>query len=99
LLCALRELPAKGMLSTATAKDKNIHLKVLAKIGKGRGLRVVFAARSNGTVQNSLARACLRFFKNGKVALACKNVYPKTGSKTDKVGCLRITKFVLSTHA
>ena len=50
LLCALGKLPTKGMLSTATAKDKNVHLKVLAKIGKGEGLRLVFVARIKGTI-------------------------------------------------
>jgi hypothetical protein len=39
---ALGKLPTKGVLSSAIAKDKNIHLKVLAKIEKRRGLRGVF---------------------------------------------------------
>ena len=55
LLRALGKLPTKGVLSTAIAKDKNIHLKVLVKIEKRRGLRVVFAARSNCTAQNPIS--------------------------------------------
>jgi hypothetical protein len=40
----LGKLPTKGVLSTAVAKDKNVHLKVLAKIEKRRRLIVVFKA-------------------------------------------------------
>ena len=54
-LRALGKLPTKGVLSTAIAKDKNIHLKVLAKIEKRRGLRVVFVVRCICTAQNPIS--------------------------------------------